>query len=123
MYVTFAAYGHIGHIVDDNVSQNKIEKQALLNVTCLPLYSILLALDNPTIDYFSLDVEGQCDQIFYSQILAIFGIKWRYLFCYFQHFKTFWGYFLLIGYFRHFLAIFKKLHIWSLWVKAANWTF
>ena len=25
---------------------------------CLPLYSILLALDNPIVDYFSLDVEG-----------------------------------------------------------------
>ena len=26
--------------------------------TCLPLYSILLALGNPRVDYFSLDVEG-----------------------------------------------------------------
>ena len=25
---------------------------------CLPLYSILLAMGNPTVDYFSLDVEG-----------------------------------------------------------------
>ena len=25
---------------------------------CLPLYSILLALGNPTVDYFSLDIEG-----------------------------------------------------------------
>ena len=25
---------------------------------CFPLYSILLALDDPTVDYFSLDVEG-----------------------------------------------------------------
>ena len=25
---------------------------------CLPLYSILLSLGNPTVDYFSLDVEG-----------------------------------------------------------------
>ena len=29
-----------------------------MNVTCVPLYSILLAFNNPTIDYFSLDVEG-----------------------------------------------------------------
>jgi hypothetical protein len=29
-----------------------------VNVTCLPLYSILMAFNNPTIDYFSLDVEG-----------------------------------------------------------------
>ena len=25
---------------------------------CLPLYSILLSLGNPVVDYFSLDVEG-----------------------------------------------------------------
>jgi hypothetical protein len=29
-----------------------------VNVSCLPLYSILMAFNNPTIDYFSLDVEG-----------------------------------------------------------------
>ena len=27
-------------------------------VQCFPLYSILLALGNPTVDFFSLDVEG-----------------------------------------------------------------
>ena len=25
---------------------------------CLPFFSVLLALGNPTVDYFSLDVEG-----------------------------------------------------------------
>ena len=25
---------------------------------CVPLYTILLAIGNPTIDYFSLDIEG-----------------------------------------------------------------
>ena len=25
---------------------------------CLPLFSVLLALDNPTVDYLSLDIEG-----------------------------------------------------------------
>ena len=29
-----------------------------INVQCFPLQSVLLALDNPTVDYFSLDVEG-----------------------------------------------------------------
>jgi len=29
-----------------------------LDVQCFPLYSILLALDNPTVNYFSLDIEG-----------------------------------------------------------------
>ena len=57
MYVTFAASGHVGHILSEQqkVSAND---QKLVNVTCLPLYSILMALDNPQIDYFSLDVEG-----------------------------------------------------------------
>jgi hypothetical protein len=27
-------------------------------VQCLPLYSVLLALGNPTVNYFSLDIEG-----------------------------------------------------------------
>ena len=56
MHVTFAALGHVGHIVTDDGS--KQDEQVLVNVTCLPLYSILMALDNPTVDYFSLDVEG-----------------------------------------------------------------
>lgn len=29
-----------------------------MTMQCFPLYSILLALDNPIVDYFSLDVEG-----------------------------------------------------------------
>ena len=29
-----------------------------IKVQCFPLQSVLLALDNPTVDYFSLDVEG-----------------------------------------------------------------
>ena len=30
----------------------------LIDVQCFPLYSILLALGNPTVDYFALDIEG-----------------------------------------------------------------
>ena len=33
-------------------------KPGLLSVQCFPLYSILLALNKTTVDYFSLDVEG-----------------------------------------------------------------
>ena len=29
-----------------------------VNIQCFPLYSLLLALDNPTVHYFSLDIEG-----------------------------------------------------------------
>ena len=64
MYVTFAAQGHIGHIAKSDEQQNLLaansqeKKDTFVNVTCLPLFSILMALDNPRIDYFSLDVEG-----------------------------------------------------------------
>ena len=64
MYVTFAAQGHVGHIAKSNEQQNLFanspqeKQQTFVNVTCLPLFSILMALDNPRIDYFSLDVEG-----------------------------------------------------------------
>ena len=39
-------------LVRDNV------KGSLSEEICLPLYSILLSIGNPTVDYFSLDVEG-----------------------------------------------------------------
>ena len=29
-----------------------------VNIQCFPLYSLLLALGNPTVHYFSLDIEG-----------------------------------------------------------------
>lgn len=58
MYVTFAAFGHVGHIAQADEDMEHSELKTFVNVTCLPLYSILMALDNPSIDYFSLDVEG-----------------------------------------------------------------
>lgn len=57
MYVTFAAQGHVGHIAQTG-EKDLGTSQTFVNVTCLPLFSILMALDNPIIDYFSLDVEG-----------------------------------------------------------------
>jgi hypothetical protein len=33
-------------------------REGNLRLQCLPLYSILLALGNPTVNYFSLDIEG-----------------------------------------------------------------
>ncbi len=33
----------------------------LYRVQCYPLYSLLLAMGNPTVDYFSLDVEVERD--------------------------------------------------------------
>jgi hypothetical protein len=34
------------------------EREGSVQLQCLPLYSILLALGNPTVNYFSLDIEG-----------------------------------------------------------------
>ena len=57
MFATFASLGHVGEIVS-NPEKNKKHREKWINVTCFPLYSILLALGNPTVDYFSLDIEG-----------------------------------------------------------------
>lgn len=62
MHVPFRSWGNIGSIVDDkelpkdNLSQQDPEK--VINVTCVPFYTIMLALNRTTVDYFSLDVEG-----------------------------------------------------------------
>ena len=40
-------------------SKSEVEAKAkVTKVTCLPLYTILLAVGNPIVDFFSLDVEG-----------------------------------------------------------------
>lgn len=36
-----------------------LKEGKLVNVQCFPFYSVLLALGRTSIDYFSLDVEGQ----------------------------------------------------------------
>ena len=42
-----------------NQQREKEEKaQGPSKALCLPFYSILLAVENPVVDYFSLDVEG-----------------------------------------------------------------
>ena len=43
----------MGGIVSDQQQGDDIYK-----IQCLPLYSLLLALGNPTVNYFSLDIEG-----------------------------------------------------------------
>ena len=45
--------GKISHIEPDGT-----KKMGFAEVQCLPVYSILLALNVTTVDYFSLDVEG-----------------------------------------------------------------
>ena len=46
--------GQIGGWAKNEVLSNA----QVINVTCIPLYTILLAMGNPTVDFFSLDVEG-----------------------------------------------------------------
>ena len=46
---------NVGKISDLETGHNKT---GYAEVQCLPLYSILLALNTTTVDYFSLDVEG-----------------------------------------------------------------
>ena len=41
----------------------------ILQVQCFPLFSVLAALGNPTVDYFSLDVEG-------AELLILKTIPW-----------------------------------------------
>ncbi|RXG51476.1 Protein Star [Armadillidium vulgare] len=47
----------IGKISNESIGSAN-HRRGLVEVQCLPLYSILLALNRTTIDYFSLDVEG-----------------------------------------------------------------
>ncbi len=67
-------HGHLGGILNplegykrpgDGVEKayrdHKIEpdfERKIIKVQCFPLYSVLLALGNPTVDIFSLDIEG-----------------------------------------------------------------
>lgn len=46
------------NVVEDNLRSALGEGKGAVLAQCLPLYSILLALGNPTVHYLSLDVEG-----------------------------------------------------------------
>ena len=60
--MTFNKAFNRGRIVGDSDAKTWIAKQNIkkdeVNVQCFPLYSLLLALDQLTVDFFSLDVEG-----------------------------------------------------------------
>lgn len=68
--VSFYEDGIAGGIYGDVISKmNDIplsDKSYLVNVQCFPLYSILLAVGRTTLDYFSVDVEGNESQILES---------------------------------------------------------
>ena len=40
------------------IAQDNTTKDGLVKMQCLPLYTLLLSLGNPTVDYLSLDIEG-----------------------------------------------------------------
>ena len=46
-----------GGIVNSEKVANGVRGKRI-RVQCFPLYSVLMALGNPTIHYFSLDIEG-----------------------------------------------------------------
>lgn len=50
----FPEIGEVSGWASSNVTRNA----ELIRVVCLPLISILNAIGNPKIDYFSLDIEG-----------------------------------------------------------------
>ncbi|CAL4099707.1 unnamed protein product, partial [Meganyctiphanes norvegica] len=59
--VMFEQNFNIGKISNLQASQQQVRGYA--EVQCLPLYSILLALNRTSVDYFSLDVEGMDLQV------------------------------------------------------------
>jgi hypothetical protein len=48
----------------------KNESYQIVNIQCFPLYSILLAVGNTQVDYFSVDVEG-------SELQVLTSIPWH----------------------------------------------
>lgn len=60
--MTFNKAFNRGRVVQGDEAKEWIKKQNIkadpVQVQCLPLYSILLALNQTTVDFFSLDVEG-----------------------------------------------------------------
>ena len=46
-------------IVPSDMAEELVQDgENLVRLQCLPLYSLLLALDNPTVNVLSLDIEG-----------------------------------------------------------------
>lgn len=64
MIVNFLANLHIGGIIHEETEEYPNNDTShgitsrLIRVQCFPLYSVLKAIGNPKVDYFSLDIEG-----------------------------------------------------------------
>lgn len=44
--------------IEQSTEKGPFQEKSKVEVQCVPLYSLLLALNRTTVDYFSLDVEG-----------------------------------------------------------------
>jgi hypothetical protein len=51
-------------------------KRQTIKMQCFPLYSLLLAVGNPKVDYLSLDVEG-------AELLILKTIPWDKVSCFY----------------------------------------
>ena len=56
MNVKYRQKFNVGKVMSDNSPKKKGETYS--NVTCFPLFGVLKAMNVSTVDYFSLDVEG-----------------------------------------------------------------
>jgi len=70
--VNFQSEQELSKVIGETNGPNGIGKSAQkgAQVICLPLYSLLLAVGNPIVDFFSLDVEG-------SEIEVLRSIPWE----------------------------------------------
>jgi hypothetical protein len=50
--------------------EEELSKGLSYNLQCFPTYSLLMALGNPTVNYFSLDIEG-------AEFLVLQSIPWE----------------------------------------------
>jgi hypothetical protein len=75
--VDFNAAGAVGGIIngESKPGTNYDVPGETIWKLCFPLYSILMALGNPTVDYFSVDLEGAELQVLQSLPLDKVDIK------------------------------------------------
>ena len=56
-FSTAAAEGLMFGLVPEHIEEDRLSGRSY-DLQCFPLYTILLAVGNPKIHYFSLDIEG-----------------------------------------------------------------
>ena len=68
------------------VSKQRLQKHNAIKVQCFPLYSILLALNRTTVDFLSLDVEG--DELYVLKTIPFDKVNIRMMTVEFNNQKT-----------------------------------